>query len=92
MKKMLIFILLMIMLISLTGCAPGDGSATPSSPAGFWSGIWHGIFALIFFGWSWFNGEIGIYEPFNNGFWYNLGYLISLGVITYSTSNSVKKD
>lgn len=42
------------------------------------------MLALIFYVWSWFDGQIGIYEYYNNGFWYNLGYLISMGTITYS--------
>lgn len=83
-KKALIFILIFIVLL-LTGYIPGNGVFTPLNQAGFFSGISHGMLALILFVWSWFNGQIGIYEFYNNGFWYNLGYLISMGTITYSS-------
>ncbi|OBZ15944.1 hypothetical protein A8L34_27770 [Bacillus sp. FJAT-27264] len=83
--------LFLIMVFVLSLGIPGDGSATPFNPAGFWSGIWHGYYALFFFIWSWFNGKIGIYETYNNGLWYNLGYLISMGAITFNISSTIKK-
>ncbi|MEK5183254.1 hypothetical protein [Paenibacillus sp. FSL P4-0288] len=89
-KKALIFILIFVVLL-LTGYIPGNGVATPLNQAGFFSGISHGMLALILFVWSWFDGEIGIYEFYNKGFWYNLGYLISIGTITYSSSVSVTR-
>lgn len=45
-------------------------------PAGFWSGIWHGLLAP----WSliarWFIDDIGMYAFNNTGWFYDFGYLI----------------
>ena len=70
---MLSFMLIMAMLL-LSGCVPGDGSKTPDDPAGFFSGVWHGWIAPFSLIYSLFNSRIGIYEVYNTGFWYNLGY------------------
>lgn len=78
-KKIL---LLGLMLIALTllmaSCAPGDGANSPEHPAGFFAGIWHGWIAPITLVISLFNKKINIYEVYNVGFWYNLGYYMAI--------------
>lgn len=74
---MLTFMLVMAMLL-LSGCVPGDGSKTPDDPAGFFSGVWHGWIALFSLIYSLFNSRIGIYEVYNTGFWYDLGYYMAI--------------
>ncbi len=74
---MLSFMLIMAMLL-LSGCVPGDGSKTPDDPAGFFSGVWHGWIAPFSLIYSLFNSRIGIYEVYNTGFWYNLGYYMAI--------------
>ena len=74
---MLSFMLIMAMLL-LSGCVPGDGSKTPDDPAGFFSGVWHGWIAPFSLICSLFNSRIGIYEVYNTGFWYNLGYYMAI--------------
>jgi len=86
MKKRLIIIFMLLIIISLTGCTPNDGTYTLDSPAGFWWGMWHGWIAGINLIRSLFNPEIGIYETINNGGWYNFGFL--LGISTLSSSGS----
>ena len=56
-------VLLLIALITIVGCMPGDGSYTAEEPAGFFWGVWHGLIAPISLIWGLFNAEIRLYEP-----------------------------
>ena len=48
---MLSFMLIMAMLL-LSGCVPGDGSSSLDDPAGFFSGVWHGWIAPFSLTWK----------------------------------------
>lgn len=61
----------------LTGCMPNDGSYTNGDPANFLSGIWHGWIAPLSLIFSFIN-DTRIYEPLNNGFWYDLGFYLAI--------------
>ena len=50
------------------------------APANFWLGLWQGLIICLSFIASWFDNNIVLYQVHNNGFWYNLGYLIALSV------------
>ncbi len=50
------------------------------APANFWLGLWQGLIIYLSFIASWFDNNIVLYQVHNNGFWYNLGYLIALSV------------
>jgi hypothetical protein len=50
------------------------------APANFWLGLWQGLIICLSFIASWFDHNIVLYQVHNNGFWYNLGYLIALSV------------
>jgi hypothetical protein len=78
-KKWLLAGLLLVMsLIFLTGCMPGDGTYTASHPAGFFWGIWHGWIAPVSLIISIFSRNIRIYESMNTGIWYDFGYYIAV--------------
>lgn len=78
-NKTIIFILLVILLMmTLSSCVPGDGYNTVQKPAGFFFGIWHGWIAPISLIISIFNHNINIYEVHNTGFWYNFGFYIAI--------------
>ncbi len=62
----------------LTGCIPGDGSATMEDQAGFFWGIWHGWIAPVSLIVSIFKDGINIYEVNNIGFWYDFGFYIAI--------------
>jgi len=59
------------------GMPTRDGSGTP---ANFWLGLWQGLIVFLSFIASWFDNTVVLYQVNNNGFWYNLGYLIALSV------------
>jgi hypothetical protein len=58
--------------------------------AGFWQGFWHGSTMPITFVVSLFKDNVGIYEPHNNGNWYNFGYLLGL-MIVLGGNNGARK-
>ena len=77
-KVLVIIILAVILMTTLCGCVPGDGRNTQADPAGFLWGIWHGWIAPVSLIYSIFNRNIGIYEVYNTGFWYDLGYYMAI--------------
>jgi hypothetical protein len=79
MKKVSIIALITtLMLITMTGCIPGDGSYTMAHPAGFFWGIWHGWIAPISLIIGLFDHNIRIYETINTGWWYDLGFYAAI--------------
>ncbi len=49
-------------------------------PANGWFGLWQGLIIYLSFIASWFDNNIVLYQVNNNGFWYNLGYVIGLWI------------
>ncbi len=70
--------MLVLLTVVLSGCVPGDGANTAEGPAGFFWGVWHGWVAPVSLVISLFNPDIGIYEVYNNGFWYDLGFYMAI--------------
>lgn len=77
-RLFILMILLVVMILSTTGCMPGDGTNTVSNKAGFFSGVWHGWIAPVSLIYSLFNKNISIYETNNIGWLYNFGYYIAV--------------
>lgn len=71
-------LLLILVALCLSSCLPGDGKNTAASPAGFWTGIWHGWVAPVSLVGGLFNKAIRIYEPQNKGWWYDAGFYIAI--------------
>lgn len=70
----------------LSGCADSNtltGQVRPDMvvPANFWHGWWHGVCAPFSFIGIMFGQDVGIYEAYNNGNWYNFGFLIGVGCL-----------
>ena len=84
MKKIIIVLLIAAALV-LAGCTAGPnimekaGNADGRS-AGFLLGLWHGFIALFTFIISLFTDKVSVYEVYNNGGWYNLGFIIGISV------------
>jgi len=77
-SKLLLLIIMLAAVLALSGCVPGDGVNSPENVAGFFRGIWHGWIAPFSLIYSLFNDNIGIYEVYNNGFRYNLGFYMAI--------------
>ena len=77
-KISIILLILTIVLITMTGCIPGDGTYTTSDPAGFFWGIWHGWIAPVSLIVGLFNHSIRVYETINTGWWYDFGFYIAI--------------
>ena len=77
-RYLLLFLTLILLTVCLSGCVPGDGTNSPENIAGLLSEIWHGWIAPFSLIASLFNNKIGIYETYNNGFFYNLGYYAAI--------------
>ena len=94
-KKISYLSFLLIILITFSGCVPGDGKHTPEKPAGFFWGIWHGWIAPISLIWGLFNPAIRVYELQNTGWWYDLGFYIAIisgfGGISFRRRKRTKK-
>ncbi len=77
-KYVMIIILALLMLLTLSGCMPGDGSYMDEHYANFLSGVWHGWIAPISLIIGFFNNTIRIYEPYNTGWWYDFGFYCAI--------------
>jgi hypothetical protein len=82
-----------VALIALTGCADSVSHANAASmdPVGFWHGLWHG--SIIMFSWviSLFSDSTAIYATYNNGGWYDFGFMLGLGSAFSSSVTYTKK-
>lgn len=77
-KTLLILIMAVFIMLSFTGCIPGDGTYTASNKAGLFWGIWHGWIAPLSLIIGIFNKNIRVYETFNTGWWYDFGFYIAI--------------
>jgi len=78
MKRNMILLLGLLLLIILQSCVPGGGSSTSEDPAGFFMGIWHGWIAPFSLIYGLFKPEVGIYEMYNTGWWYDFGFYVAI--------------
>jgi len=85
MKKIHVIVVIFILFMILSACAPGPNPMEKKANhegevAGFWKGLWHGLIAPFSFIISIFSGKVRFYEVYNNGFWYNLGFVLAAGL------------
>ncbi|MFL0268197.1 hypothetical protein [Candidatus Clostridium radicumherbarum] len=80
MKKKIIILstFSIIIILTLTGCVPGDGTYTASKPAGFFWGVWHGWIAPLSLVLGLFKKGIRVYETINTGWWYDFGFYMAI--------------
>lgn len=95
-RYFLMVLVLSVAVLSLTGCVPGDGVNNMNHPAGFFWGIWHGWIAPISLIIGIFKHTIRIYEIYNSGWWYDLGFYIAVisgfGGISLSRRKKVDRE
>lgn len=90
-RKITFFILLLILITILNGCAAGTNPminvpTEDGSVAGFWFGLWHGMICPITFVAPLFSENVHFYEVHNNGGWYNFGFILGVGALGGSSS------
>lgn len=80
-------VLVVCLIIGLAGCADTTSftQAGQIEPVGFWYGLWHGM--IIPFSWlcSLFSDDIAVYAIYNNGGWYDFGFVIGIGGLASSS-------
>ncbi|HAQ62792.1 TPA: hypothetical protein DCR49_12520 [Candidatus Delongbacteria bacterium] len=84
MKKYFLIGSCLIVLLMIAGCTAGPNNVVKileitKEPVGFWYGLWHGSISPITLIISLFNDNIGMYEVYNNGGWYDFGFLLGAG-------------
>lgn len=88
-------LLALMVVLLLAGCAPGVnpevGVAQDGVVAGFWLGLWHGIIAPVTFVISLFVDDINVYEVYNNGNWYDLGFMLGIGALAGGGSSGSRR-
>jgi hypothetical protein len=92
MKKIVVLILVVL----LIACAPGINNLKSQSreadgPAGFWLGLWHGLISFITLIISFFNKNVNIYEVYNSGWPYNIGFILGVMIAYGGGSSGVQK-
>lgn len=91
MKQVLTIVAVSIILtVTLSGCAQhwNVQDCLGGYRYGFWYGLWHGIIAPFSFLASLFNDDVAVYATNNNGGWYDFGFLIGIGGLTFGSSKS----
>lgn len=84
-------------LVFLTGCADSVTLAAAESheKVGFWYGMWHGLILPIAWIVSLFSDSTAIYAIYNNGGWYDFGFVwgaaLTFGGGSTTASSSRKK-
>ncbi len=107
MKKKFVFIVLALVLITLTACTtssknpktelgksdtqiqftlPGPNpelnkKAEGRVVSGLFTGLWHGLISPVTLFISFFSPEIQMYDVFNTGPLYNLGFLLGVAIV-----------
>lgn len=84
MKKYFLIVLCVIGIMLIAGCTAGANNVVnvleiTKEPVGFWFGLWHGSISPITLVISLFSDNIGMYEVYNNGGWYDFGFLLGAG-------------
>lgn len=84
------FILILVVLF-LSGCADEVSfqEAAKMTTVGFWFGLWHGM--ILPFSWfiSLFNDSTTIYAIYNNGGWYDFGFVLGCGALFGGSSSAI---
>jgi hypothetical protein len=86
MKKALLLTSVVMLLLVLASCAPGINELTnvPSRTgvvANFWRGLWNGFIAPVTLIISFFDKNVQMYDPHNNGVGYNIGFFLGIGAL-----------
>jgi hypothetical protein len=79
--KLILLLLIAVLLTACTATPVNVAECASGEAAGFWEGLWHGIIAPFTFIISLFSDKVEMYEVFNNGNWYNFGFVLGASII-----------
>jgi len=82
--------LMIALIISFPNTAPNIGMYTDESPAGVFSGVWHGSLVPGTLILSIINSQISIYETSNSGWWYDFGFYLAMIIGIHGTIHYFK--
>lgn len=87
MKKVLMFLFVAMF---LSGCADHVAfeQAAKLTQVGFWYGLWHGLILPVSFVISLFDPTVSVYAIYNDGVWYNLGFVFGACIIFGGSAKS----
>lgn len=79
-------------LLFLSGCAEHLEFTNQNNVelVGFWHGLWHGMILPISWIVSLFDSDTAIYAVYNNGGWYDFGFMTGIGLLTSSTGSKIE--
>ena len=82
-----------VIVITLSGCADTVtfSMANNIQPVGFWHGLWHGMIAPIAWFVSLFSDSTAIYAIYNNGGWYDFGFMLGVGAFSLSSLTTIHR-
>lgn len=78
-----------ILLLMATGCA--DAVPEREAPYGFFSGLVHGLILPFSFIVSLFDADTVIYSVFNNGGWYDFGFVLGASLVLGGGGSASKR-
>jgi len=81
--KKLMMLATVLVAVSLTGCADTMSfqQAIGAEQVGFWYGLQHGTIAPFAWLVSLFSDSTSIYAIYNNGGWYDFGFMLGIGAL-----------
>jgi len=91
MKTKLALLTAVTALLLLSGCADKIPVTHAHEIAGFWHGLWHGM--ILPFAWlvSLFDSDVAVYAIYNNGGWYNFGFVLGVGGLASGSTSGRSK-
>lgn len=82
-------ILIIILALIFSSCAPKTIHPPEEDPAGFFKGLWHGMISFFTLIISIFSDQVRMYDDYNTGTWYDLGFFLGIIIIYGGSSHSV---
>ena len=89
-KLVYLSILLTLILSSCANVTAIDACVI-DDPYGFFGGLWHGVIAPFSFVGSLFFDDIAMYAVNNNGGWYDFGFVLGAGILTFGSSKARRR-
>jgi len=84
----------LVICVLLSGCADHIQTLDVGAAevVGFWYGVWHGLILPFAFGASLFLDDVAIYAVYNNGCWYDFGFLLGISLLTSGSYQREPRD